>query len=274
MRSSKKAFTLIELLVTISIIMILLSILMPTLNNARMAARRLISADNLNFIGKAVNFYGMDHSERCPPTVAYMGQGNAKTGLSPTTLINVEFKGPRSVKQYLGTYIEDAKVMTCPSAPRDDDYIKSVWGQVLNKSHYLPNPDPTLGTYSFYWNYIGYLPIRKGYCRGITRLDRFRTALPLAGCTLGKTPNAYQWYDGDYISCERFKKGGSIGNYSNVSRMWNRMASYGISKDELKIRLNALYVDGSVQTFGSAETQAMKVLNGKLSDDYYVPVFR
>jgi prepilin-type N-terminal cleavage/methylation domain-containing protein len=62
----KSAFTLVELLVVISIIALLVSILMPSLNKARMQARRVVCSSNLHQIGVIWNMYSMDYEDRYP----------------------------------------------------------------------------------------------------------------------------------------------------------------------------------------------------------------
>ncbi|MCD4823686.1 MAG: type II secretion system GspH family protein [Phycisphaerae bacterium] len=61
-----KAFTLIELLVVIAIITLLVSILMPSLNRARVLAQRVVCLSNLNQQGTALSAYASDN-KRCYP---------------------------------------------------------------------------------------------------------------------------------------------------------------------------------------------------------------
>ena len=65
--SSKSGFTLIELLVVIAIIALLVSLLMPSLNQAKELAKRTVCAANLRNIGAAVFSYANDSNGSIPP---------------------------------------------------------------------------------------------------------------------------------------------------------------------------------------------------------------
>jgi prepilin-type N-terminal cleavage/methylation domain-containing protein len=72
----KSAFTLIELLVVVSIIALLISILLPSLQQARAQAKAVKCAANTQHIGKAVMSYLTDSQGVYPPSYVYPKDAN------------------------------------------------------------------------------------------------------------------------------------------------------------------------------------------------------
>ncbi len=88
-------FTLIELLVVISIIALLVSVLMPSLNKAKRAAHAAICLSNLHEFGIACKMYTQDHRGLMPP-------------------LPEQFDWPVTLRPY---YL-DKKLLLCPSAKK------------------------------------------------------------------------------------------------------------------------------------------------------------
>ena len=59
--NQQRAFTLVELLIVIAVIAILAAILLPTLGNAKLSARRITCVNNLRQLGLASQMYWDDH---------------------------------------------------------------------------------------------------------------------------------------------------------------------------------------------------------------------
>jgi len=68
-----KAFTLIELLVVVSVIALLVSILLPSLSNARQTATRTKCLANLHQIGLAMHMYAVQNNDHFPNVIALGG---------------------------------------------------------------------------------------------------------------------------------------------------------------------------------------------------------
>ena len=83
----QKGFTLIELLVVISIIALLLSILLPSLNKARRQTRKLACGSNLRQLSLSIFLYSENNNGYLPPH-ADTGYLSLDTGYIQDDLMN------------------------------------------------------------------------------------------------------------------------------------------------------------------------------------------
>ena len=129
-RPGLRAFTLIELLVVVAIIALLISILLPSLKEAREQARVAVCQSNLHQLSIGFYTYGEDARGYLPP-MAYAGYGyNAGNYHIPPFWFELvsPYLGHRSIDRFgyngpqeVGSYenqVGAAGYMVCPSKPR------------------------------------------------------------------------------------------------------------------------------------------------------------
>jgi len=71
-RKNRPAFTLVELLVVIAIIALLMAILFPALQRARVLGKRVVCLSNMRQIGIALSAYIIDSQNRLPPSSCHL----------------------------------------------------------------------------------------------------------------------------------------------------------------------------------------------------------
>lgn len=101
----KRGFTLIELLVVISIIALLLSILLPSLRQAKEQAKRTVCMTNLKQWGTVFHMYADENKYRFPP--GWM------TG--PGITMQEEYLWPEALRNYYG---DSGNFRLCPNATK------------------------------------------------------------------------------------------------------------------------------------------------------------
>ena len=102
MKETRRGFTLVELLVVIAIIGILIALLLPAVQAAREAARRLQCSSNLKQIGVAMHVYH-DTNNRLPPGSYACCWGNWMVAIFPYMELQEMF----DQYYHIGKYDED-----------------------------------------------------------------------------------------------------------------------------------------------------------------------
>jgi prepilin-type N-terminal cleavage/methylation domain-containing protein len=263
MGKAKRGFTVIELLVVIAIITILVSIMAPALSQVRSNARQMLSMNNKRTVVMGVTNYALDHHERYPESVATIGLEQTYWNWQEPTLITGLYKRAphlnRSMSSYLKRYIQEADTVYCPSAPSKFRYWDEAWeaGENWDNPETVSLTDPVVGTFCFYWGYVGYLEDRDEPFRGPTSL-------------MGN-PGQSNMLVSDYFGYNHWRSQNSFGSCEKLpdadvtaetwisAPYWSESTESEEYLQSLALKLHAGYVDGHVETYHPTETIPMKV---------------
>jgi len=243
------------------VISIVTAILLPVLGKARRQARAVVNMNNQRQVVSGANCFASDNDESYPESVATIGVLDIHWNWQePMVLTGTRGRSPRqrrSMSAYLRSYIPDAGTMYCPSAPRRYKYFQRAWdaGDEWDNPETPPKQDPVIGTYCFYWNYIGFLeegrvfrgpsgPSGGGGQSELVVSDYF-------GYGHWRSREQYGTFE-FYSSCEKFK-GSSV-----LAETWVGSA-YWAGLRRRNVALRAGYTDGHVQTFTPSAAVPMKV---------------
>jgi prepilin-type N-terminal cleavage/methylation domain-containing protein len=138
----RAGFTLVELLVVIAILSLLISILLPVLNQAKVQARLTACAGNLRQVGMAIHMYAEDFDDSIP----FGPEGRPVTGSNfytvtgnVTSLLSLEDGAPVGLGLLLEEYLaHQPNVLFCPGAdqPSEAKEQLAMVGQAQAQSDY------------------------------------------------------------------------------------------------------------------------------------------
>ncbi len=118
MNGMAKAFSLIELLVVLGIIVILLGVLAPALDQATHAAEVVFCASNEHAVGQSLGHWLMEHHQTYPAIRNY-GTLMGNIGSSTQFGSNLWSARQRPLNAYLGYSAEAVRVAECPADAGD-----------------------------------------------------------------------------------------------------------------------------------------------------------
>lgn len=134
--ASRKAFTLIEVLVVVAIIALLISILLPSLKQARDVSRLVVCETHLKEIGTGVNMYLADFKDVLPGPLHPVMLKYPFTAGSTDEVLNQQVREwyvSTRLRKYFGESNKGRGSMTkqvgiCPAFPVSDETFRTVGG--------------------------------------------------------------------------------------------------------------------------------------------------
>jgi hypothetical protein len=124
---------LIDTLVTISVMVLLIAILLPSLNGAREAARRVVCSSNIRQFGIGLQMFADDRDGKLPNSI-YISGPSGMDGTMTSTQQMMTLRAPNNMSNdqmwdglgvlYATEYLVAPKLFYCPSHHGDNPYSR------------------------------------------------------------------------------------------------------------------------------------------------------
>ena len=273
-----RGFTLIELLVVISVIALLMGILLPSLQKARQQAKMVSCGSNMRQLILGLTAYAQTNDSRLPPhpsTITVPTNYHRPyelnwLGNQVGPVADVGLKTYHRAGRYLASYLPDVGVFNCAlSAIRDDTpwppgssglAAQGTYGEFYRTGRFAP----VHSTYTLLWSYQGYnhdksghVDKSQGHFVGADTLAS-STKLVVQDALFYLTTNTnLLWPSPQQTWCS-----------SHPFKEAVRAQPYYVFRDPSmadlpKIRLNAGYLDGRVESFNSWDARGVKNHNAQ-----------
>lgn len=269
MERRSNGFTLIELLVVIAIIAVLMGILMPALQKVRQQAKIISCGSNMRQLVVGLITYAENNESKLPPHPSTVSATNFhrpyelnwnRNQVGPVA--NVNDKEYRYVGKYLSPYLPEVDVFNCRVASIRDNTpwpptgaVQGTYGEFYRTGAFAP----LHSTYMFLWNYQGYnhktsgaVDKNQGHFEGPSRLGS-KSRLVVQDALFYLTTNTNIIWESpqqSWYSSHPFPQGQRTYPYYtfNDPSMTQRP----------KIKLNAGYLDGRVESFRASDAAGVK----------------